>query len=95
MSTKENKTTCSNCKYFKRHYVVSATGLFSAIGTGHCANADIKRNLSDKHTLKNEGCDLWQPYELQKLRVQYGIEQYLIRISETIDNILAVLRDAE
>lgn len=95
MGIEESKTTCTNCKYFKRHYIISTTCLFSSAGTGHCSNSKTKRNISDKHVKRNEGCELWQPYELQKLRIQYGIEQHLSKISETIENILAVLRNVD
>ena len=91
----KNQRVCSNCKYFRRHYVVNNIGTLSPTAVGHCVHLKIKDSVSAKHVRKDEGCELWQPYELQKLNVQYSMEQSLQNISDKVGEMLAVLRDAE
>lgn len=86
--------TCQNCKYFQRYYVISHTSLIST-NKGFCINLDMNVKLSAKHIQKNESCDLWQPYELAQLQRQYNTEQLLININKKIEDLLAILRDAE
>lgn len=95
MNKELNTTSCSNCKYYKRHYVVHDRGFLIYTHKGHCANPNIKDSVSARHVKKDEGCALWQPLELQKLSIQYGIEQSLQNISDKVNEILAVLRDVE
>ena len=95
MDNENSKRACTNCKFFRRHYVVYESGKFLATSIGHCAHHNFDKKVAAKHTQKDEGCFLWQPYELQKLKIQYGIEHHLHRIEQEIADILAVLRDAE
>lgn len=92
MNNDNTTRTCTNCKYYRRHYVINDMGLLINTDTGHCANGNIKDSISDKHIRKDEGCDSWQPYELQKLHIQYGIEQSLQSIDKKVKQILAILR---
>ncbi|MDE7454917.1 MAG: hypothetical protein K2M64_03720 [Clostridia bacterium] len=94
MDTIDNATKCTNCKYYKRHYIV-AEGRFLPTAMGHCINSKVNNHASDKHIKKDEGCDLWQPFELQKLEFKYDTEQRLQNICDKLTDILAVLRDAE
>lgn len=86
---------CTDCKYFYRHYIINNHGQLSATYTGHCVNGKIRDNVSAKHVRKDEGWALWQPRELQKLSIQYGIEAKLIEINKSIKEFLSVLRDME
>lgn len=95
MNNENTKRVCSNCKYFKRHYIVNNTGTLTATATGKCIHFEIKDSVSAKHVRRDEGCDLWQPYELQKLNVQYRIEQNLQNISDKAGEMLAILRDID
>ena len=95
MDEKAIVQTCTNCKYFRRHYVISDRGFLLYTHKGHCANGKIKDSIAVKHVRKDEGCDLWQPYELQKLHIQYGIEQSLQSIDQKVKQILAILRAIE
>lgn len=95
MGNESTKRICSNCKYFKRHYIVNNIGTLTATAMGHCVHLKIKDSVSAKHIRKDEGCELWQPYELQKLNRQYRIEQNLQDISDRAGEILTILRDVE
>lgn len=90
----EPDRTCSNCKYFKRHYVVSASR-FMPLNEGHCGNASQKRKTGDVRTTKNAGCQLWQPRESEKPKQRYCLELLLQSVDKRLEEILAVLRDAE
>lgn len=93
MDNKDNTTSCGNCKYFQRYYVIGYERAFRPTSLGRCINPNIAKSLSNKHIQKNDGCDLWQPYELQKLNIQYCTELRLQRISQDLEDVLAVLRD--
>lgn len=93
MDEKHNATTCSNCKYYQRYYVIGFTHTFTPTSLWRCINADIAKSLSNKHVRKDEGCELWQSFELQKLSIQYCAELRLQRISKDIADVLTVLRD--
>ena len=85
---------CTNCKYFKRHYIIGEGKLISTCA-GHCVHLKIRDNVSDKHVKKDEWCELWQPFELQKLEEQYNMELRLEKISKAVGEMLMVLRDVE
>lgn len=89
------KQVCTNCKYYKQHYVLSSRGTFTTTRSGHCVHLKINNAVAAKHVKKDEGCDLWQPYELQKLCNRYIVELRLQRISQDIANILSLLRDVK
>lgn len=91
----KNQLFCTNCKYYKQHYIVADRGVFVPVSVGHCVNHKIRDNVSAKHVRNNEGCELWQPHELAKLRQQYCMELMLQDINKKLNDILAVLRDAE
>lgn len=94
--TNENTTrACSNCKYFQRYYVIGCNNRFMPTSLGCCKNFKVTKAISTQRVKKDEGCELWQPYELQKLVFQYSIEEKLQDINKTLENILALLRDAE
>ena len=95
MNNENIAMTCTNCKYFQRYYVIGTDCSFKPTALGHCIHSKINCKVADKHVRKDEGCELWQPYELQKLYRQYGVEILLSRIDATMDSILALLRDAE
>ncbi len=95
MDEKCNATICSNCKYFQRYYVLGCSRTFKPTQLGRCVNTDIAQSLSTKHIRKDDGCDLWQPYELQKLNIQYSLELRLQTIGNDVADILAVLRDVK
>lgn len=95
MNKNDSKTACSNCKYFRRHYIVDDMGTLFATARGHCVHLKINNGVSAKHVRKDEGCELWQPYELQKLKIKYGMEQRLQNISDKVGEMLAVLREME
>lgn len=90
----DNSTkVCANCKYFKRYYIIGYDYTFRPTDKGFCSNTEVKSKT--KFPNKCLGCELWQPYELQKLGIRYGMEMHLQNISKTMEKILAVLRDAE
>ena len=93
MDEKYKTITCTNCKYFQRYYVIGCGNTFNPTTLGHCINFKIAKGLSNKHVKKNQGCDLWQSYELQKLSIQYCTEIRLQRISKDIADVLAILRE--
>lgn len=95
MSELKGEEICQNCKYFKRYYIISATLSFVATEKGFCTNIMLNNKVSSKYIRKKEGCYLWQPYELEKLKQQYLIEKLLIKIDKQIENILAIIRDIE
>ena len=92
---KNENQVCANCKYFKQHYVMADSGTFITTRMGHCVNGKVSNYVSAKHVQKNEGCDLWQSYELQKLHLQYCIEERVERVCKYIEEILAILRNVE
>ena len=95
MDKEYNAATCSNCKYFQRYYVIGCTRKFTPTSLGRCVNTNIARSLSNKHVQKDDGCDLWQSFELQKLCIQYSLELRLERISQDVADVLEVLRDSK
>lgn len=95
MNNENEKQVCTNCKYYKRHYILDDNGRFYGTCKGHCVHLKVNSLTAAKHVKRNEGCVLWQPYELQKLEVEYGVELRLERILREIADVLAVLRDAE
>ena len=86
-------STCLNCKYFQRYYVIGYDGTFRPTALGCCTNYKVAKSLSNKRVKNDEGCDLWQPYELQKLKMQYCMEFRLQRIEKDVIDVLTVLRD--
>lgn len=86
---------CTNCKYFQRFYVIGLGGAFRPTMEGRCIHLKAENKLSAKHIQKNEGCVLWQPYELQKLRLQYCMQERMERVCNYVEEILAVLRNVE
>lgn len=95
MCEENSATSCTNCKYYKRHYVVTDNAALRATCIGHCTNIKISDSASAEYVEKNEGCDLWQPQELQKLSIQYGIELRLQKIYDSVNELLVILRDTE
>lgn len=95
MNNDNTTKTCTNCKYFRRHYVIGDRGSLIETSVGHCANCNIADIIAAKHVRKDEGCELWQPYELQKLNIQYGIELSLQDIDKNVNKILSILRAIE
>lgn len=95
MKSNNTKQLCTNCKYFSRHYIIDNSGALIATYMGHCVHVEKPNRIAMKHTLNNEGCFLWQPHELHKLEVKYGIEQSLQKISDKVAEMLAVLRNIE
>ena len=95
MTKKECPENCKNCKHFQRYYVISATLSFTPTGDGFCTNYLLKNNLAQKHVQKNEGCELWQPYELKKLKQKYYMEQLLIETLKKIGTLLILFNDEE
>lgn len=93
MCEKCEATTCSNCRYFQRYYVIGADRTFKPTSLGHCVNTNIAKSLSNRRVKKDDGCDLWRPYELQKISIQYCTEQRLQRIAKDLTDVLAILRD--
>ena len=93
MKNEYKATTCTNCKYFQRYYIIGCGNAFRPTSMGRCINSNVARSLSNKHIQKDEGCDLWQPYELKKLNIQYCTEIRLQRISQDVADVLAILRD--
>lgn len=89
------KRVCSNCKYFQRYYIISYNYTFKPTPLGDCSNINLRNSLSARHIRKDEGCDLWQPYELQKLKIEYGARQQLQKLYQAIEETIVVLRDAE
>ena len=95
MNTEETKQTCTNCKYFQRFYIIGPSGAFRPTLEGRCMCSKINNKLLAKHVKRNEGCDLWQPYELQKLNIQYCMQERVERIYKYVKEILTILRDME
>lgn len=93
MDNKDNTTICTNCKYFQRYYVIGYQRAFRPTSLGHCINPNVAKSISNRRIQNDEGCDLWQSYELQRLSIQYCAEIRLQRISQDIADVLAVLRD--
>lgn len=91
--SKNNTATCLNCKYFQRYYIIGYDGTFKPTTLGRCINSKVAKSLSNKHIQKDDGCDLWQPYELQRLHIQYCTELRLQRIVKDVIDVLTVLRD--
>lgn len=94
MNKDDSKQVCTNCKHYKQHYIISS-GAFMPIHKGHCTHAKTNIKISAKHVDKDEGCELWQSYELQKLEQQYMIEQKLADIHKKVWEMLEVLRNIE
>lgn len=95
MNTENTPKVCTNCKYFLRYYVIGVDCTFTPTALGHCINLKVSKGISTKRVNKNVGCDLWQPYELQKLSIQYGIEERLQFYCRKIEELLIALRDVE
>lgn len=95
MNNENLSNVCTNCKYFQRFYVLGLGGAFRPTMEGRCIHLKTDDKSSAKHIHKNEGCDLWQPYELQKLFLQYCIEERVERIYKYVEEILAILRNVE
>ena len=95
MNNKITNQVCTNCKYFQRFYVIGMGGAFRPTMDGRCIHSKADSKLSAKHIQKKEGCDLWQPYELKKLLLQYCIEERIERINKYVEEILAVLHNVE
>lgn len=93
--TKETSQTCYNCKYYQHYYVLNAMLRFTPTNKGFCNNCGVNVNYTKRHLKQNCACDLWQPRELLKLKEQYGIEMKLQIVKEQLDDIIALLRDAE
>lgn len=85
--------TCENCKYFKRYYIISTKMSFVPTNQGYCVNYNVNKSISAENILKNDSCALWQPHELKKLARQIIMEDTLIKMQNTIENFLIVLRD--
>lgn len=85
--------TCTNCKYFSQYYVIAYDRRFKPAQGGFCSHLEVKAKT--KYTKKNLGCELWQPYELKKLEIQYSIEERLQTACKNIEDCIAVLRDVK
>ena len=93
MDEKYKESTCLNCKYFQRYFIIGCDGAFRPTALGRCTNYKVAKSISSKRVKSDEGCDLWQPYELQKLKIQYCMELRLQRINKDVVDVLTVLRD--
>lgn len=93
MSRGNCSETCQNCKYFKRYYIISSNLSFSPTNEGFCANYNINKKIAANHVLNDDGCNLWQSYELKKLAQQIIKEDALVKINQTIESFLILLRD--
>lgn len=46
---------CGTCKYFRKHYIRSYQGHYSAIKYGHCVHPRLKKRRAEEH------CSNWCP----------------------------------
>lgn len=95
MNNNNSKQVCTNCKYFQRYYIIASDCTFKATALGHCVNLKVSKPISSKRVKKDEGCDLWQPYELQKLRVKYGVEQGIQFYGKIVEDLLVAFYNIE
>ena len=40
---------CGNCKYFRKHYIRSYRGHYSALNYGHCVHPMLKNRRVEEH----------------------------------------------
>lgn len=87
----ERKSTCRNCKYFRRYYILNSTLRYVATDKGFCGKCGVRENVAKKHLKEEDCCYLWQPYELQKLCEKYTVEIVLEKIYEMLSYIRDIL----
>lgn len=68
---------------------------FAATNKGFCGSGKVPDGAVKKYIRQKTACEMWQPRELLKLKEQYGIEMKLQIVKEQLDDIIALLRDAE
>lgn len=95
MSKQTTHRECVNCKYFQRYYVLNSTLRFAPTGNGFCSNGKVSDSVCKRCLSKRVECDLWQPHELRRLKIGYGIENKLSEANDLLRDILNVLRDVE
>lgn len=84
--------TCSNCKNFKRYYILNVSLRFAPVDKGFCV---IRKRCKGcvREVAQNESCELWQTNELQNLKHRYVAENVLQDVSEKLEAVRVLLSE--
>lgn len=83
--------TCEDCRFYKQHYIKTATG-FSFTLYGHCCNKNI--DLRNKTKIR-ENCEYWQPIEIQIAERRKNLISNIRELVKRLDAVCEVLLDDE
>ncbi len=90
--TNENKDSrsCTNCKYFIKHYVKNKT-YFYAIDCGHCGNFKLPRNKRSNCPFVND-CVRWEQTEEIDSADEIGqIKTAIVNMQKHLEDITSIL----
>lgn len=81
---------CSNCNYYKNHYIISKNYKLKEVLCGQCANHKVKIHHAKKHLYENSACKFWEERTDEPQEMQ-SVETVLSKIEKDLKNISMIL----
>ena len=83
---------CTNCKYYKIHYIISGIKLVKTSGA-HCICNKMPLRISSKHIKVNNACEMWESIELRKIERKQSICKMLKETKNSLDELAKILKE--